>query len=128
MDFNVQKKIGRDIDEQYDQLLIAKGYDHNYILNKKDNEFSLAATLYHEDSGIFMEIFTDLPGLQFYTGNFLDGSITGKKETKYNKRSGVCFETQYFPNAINVEAFRSPITRKNSLYQTKTVYRFSIIK
>lgn len=126
MDFTAQKKIGRDINVNYDQLLLASGYDHNWILNKKDNEFSLSATLYHEESGILMEVYTDLPGIQFYTGNFLDESI-GKNGFKHVKRSGVCFETQYFPNAINISNFKKPVTKAGEIYHTKTSYKFSVI-
>lgn len=128
MDFTIQKKIGKDIEKNYDQLVMAGGYDHNWVLNKKENEFALVSTLYNENNGILMEVFTDLPGLQMYTGNFIDGSLLGKNGIKYEKRSGVCFETQYFPNSINTNSFKSPITKAGEKYKTRTSYKFSIIK
>jgi len=128
MDFTIQKTIGRDIEEDYDQLVIAGGYDHNWILNKKENDFSIAAKLYNKNNGIMMEVFTDLPGIQMYTGNFINESNIGKNNIKYKKRSGVCFETQYFPNSINIENFKSPITKAGEIYKTRTSYKFSIIE
>ena len=73
-----------------------------------------------------MEVFTDLPGIQFYTGNFLDGSLTGKEGAVYVQRSGLCFETQFFPNAIHVPDFAQPVTKAGERYHTVTMYRFSV--
>lgn len=126
MDFNTPKKVGRDIEEDYDQLNWGKGFDHNWVLKTKNGEMSLVASLYDEKSGRFMEVFTDLPGIQFYTGNFLDGTLTGKDGAKYIRRSGLCFETQYFPNAINVPSFAQPVTKAGETYHTVTVYKFSV--
>ncbi len=126
MDFNTPKKVGKDIEADYDQLKWGLGFDHNWALKTKKGELSLVASLYDEASGRFMEVFTDLPGIQFYTGNFLDGTLTGKEGAKYIKRSGLCFETQYFPNAINVPSFEQPVTKAGESYNTVTVYKFSV--
>lgn len=126
MDFTTPKKVGKDIAEDYDQLNWGKGFDHNWVLKTKRGEMSLVASLYDEKSGRFMEVFTDLPGIQFYTGNFLDGTLTGKEGAKYIQRSGLCFETQYFPNAINVPSFAQPVTKAGETYHTATVYKFSV--
>lgn len=126
MDFNTPKKVGLDIDKDYDQLNWGKGFDHNWILKTKRGELSTVASLYDEKSGRYMEVLTDLPGIQFYTGNFLDGTLTGKEGAKYIQRSGLCFETQYFPNAINVPSFEQPVTKAGETYHTVTVYRFSV--
>lgn len=125
MDFNTPKAVGKDIDADYDQLNWAGGFDHNWILKTKKGEQSLVASLYDEKSGRYMEVFTDLPGIQFYAGNFLDGTLTGKEGAVYHKRSGLCFETQYFPNAINVPSFEQPVTKAGEAYHTVTVYKFS---
>lgn len=126
MDFTTPKKVGQDIDSDYDQLNWAGGFDHNWVLKTKEGQVSLAASLYDEKSGRYMEVFTDLPGIQFYTGNFLDGSLTGKEGAVYGKRSGLCFETQYFPNAINVPSFAQPVTKAGQTYHTVTEYKFSV--
>ena len=93
MDFTKPTAIGTDISK------VAGGYDHNWVLNKQGDSLSLAATLYHEATGRFMEVFTTQPGIQFYTGNFLQGNLTGKGGTKYIKHSGLCLETQHFPDS-----------------------------
>ncbi len=126
MDFTAPKKVGLDIEKDYDQLNWGKGFDHNWVLKTRKGELSLVASLFDEKSGRFMEVFTDLPGIQFYTGNFLDGTLTGKEGAKYIQRSGLCFETQYFPNAINVPSFEQPVTKAGETYHTSTVYKFSV--
>ncbi len=125
MDFNTPKKVGKDIDKDFDQLVWGKGFDHNWVLKTKKGELSLVASLLDEKSGRYMEVFTDLPGIQFYTGNFLDGTLVGKGGAKYIQRSGLCFETQYYPNAINVPSFEQPVIKAGETYQTTTVYKFS---
>lgn len=125
MDFNTPKKVSVDINKDYDQLNWGKGFDHNWILKTKKGEMSLVASLYDEKTGRYMEVLTDLPGIQLYTGNFLDGTLIGKEGAKYIQRSGLCFETQYFPNAINVPAFEQPVTKAGETYNTVTIYKFS---
>lgn len=125
MDFTVEKEIGRDIEMDYEPLVFGKGYDHNWALNHAPGELELSATLYDEKSGRLMEVYTDLPGVQFYTANFLTGQ-DGKDGAVYNKRSGCCFETQYFPDAANKPQFASPILKAGEEYRTTTIYHFTI--
>ena len=127
MDFSDFKPIGRDIEADYDQLKLGGGYDHNWILNHESGVFSLAAAAIDEESGRKMEVYTDLPGVQFYTGNFLDGQVPGKGGVKYVRRQGYCFETQYYPNAVNMPGFASPIVKKGEKYDTTTSYKFMTV-
>lgn len=121
MDFRTAKKISLEIDAEYEPLILGKGYDHNWVLDGEG--FRKAGALYSEKSGIGMEVYTDLPGIQFYTGNFIEKEI-GKGGATYGRRQGVCFETQYFPDAIHHENFVSPVTKAGEVYDTTTVYRF----
>jgi aldose 1-epimerase len=120
MDFTKPTTIGTDIAK------VAGGYDHNWVLNKTGNTLSLAATLYHEPSGRFMEVFTTQPGTQFYTGNFLNGSVTGKGGRKYIKHAGLCLETQHFPDSPNQPSFPSTVLRPGEKYNETTIYKFSV--
>ena len=122
MDFRVKKQIGRDIGQGYEALLFGNGYDHNWCLNNK-GAFAKVAELSSAKSGITMEVFTDLPGMQMYTGNFITKE-NGKANAVYEKRQGICFETQYYPDAVNHPHFPSPVFRKGEVYHTVTVYKF----
>lgn len=124
MDFNELKTVARDINVDYDQLNWGTGFDHNWILKTKRGEVSLVAKLVEDTTGRIMEVYTDLPGMQLYTGNFLDGTLTGKSGEKYVQRSGLCFETQYYPNAINVPSFPQPVLKAGEKYHTVTIYKF----
>lgn len=126
MDFRVLKSIGLDIEKDYIPLKQAGGYDHNYVLKTTREEASKVAELYEEHSGRLMEVFTDMPGLQLYTGNFIDGKEKGKDKYIYNKRDGVCFETQYFPNSCNISEFPSCILKAGKEFDSVTIYKFSI--
>lgn len=126
MDFRTKKKVGRDIEADYQPLKIAGGYDHNYVLDISGDEVEKVAELTEDTTGRKMEVFTDMPGMQFYTGNFLDGSEIGKGGKIYNKREGLCFETQYFPNACNIPEFPSSILKAGEEYERVTVYKFSV--
>lgn len=123
MDFRVAKTIGQDIEADYQALRYGQGYDHNYALN--GTGYRLVAGMESEKSGIKMLVYTDLPGIQLYTGNFLKGQI-GKGGASYLKRSAACFETQYFPDAVHHENFEGPVCRKGETYYTKTTYRFEL--
>jgi aldose 1-epimerase len=125
-DFSKAKTIGKDIETDHVQLKNGGGYDHCWILNEADDSLNFAASLYDPSSGRFMEIFTTEPGIQFYSGNFLDGTITGKRGAVYNFRTGLCLETQHYPDSPNRPEF--PTTRLNpgEEYRTKTVTKFSI--
>ena len=127
-DFVKPHKIGERINQDDQQLSYGKGYDHNRILNKKTNEFSLAATVSEPTSGRVMEVWTTEPGLQFYSGNFLDGSDKGKSGKPYNFRSGFCLEAQHFPDSPNHKDFPPVVLRPGEMYKQKTVYKFSASK
>lgn len=126
MDFTEAKPIGRDIEADYEALKLGSGYDHNWVLNHPEGELALSASAYDEKSGRVMEVYTDLPGVQFYTANFLDGEHEGKEGVKYASRWGYCFETQYFPDAINKPQFPSPVLKAGEEYQTTTIYHFTV--
>lgn len=102
------------------------GYDHNFVLSAEAGKLKFAARVFEETSGRQMEVWTTEPGLQFYSGNFLDGTFTGKRGVRYGKHSGFCLETQHFPDAVNRPEFPSIILRPGSVYGTQTTYRFSI--
>ena len=124
-DFTSPTAIGEDIDDENEQLKYGLGYDHNWCLNDVDDTMKLQSSLYEPESGRFMEIFTIEPGLQFYSGNFLDGSISGKNNQIYKVRTGLCLETQHFPDSPNQPDFPSTILRPGEEYKTETIYRFS---
>ena len=121
MDFREYKTIGQDIEADYEALVFGMGYDHNWVLN--GDGMRVVAGMRSKETGIAMEVVTDLPGMQFYTGNFLI-SEAGKEGAEYKKRHGVCFETQYFPDAVHKEHFEGPVVRAGEVYDTTTVYRF----
>jgi aldose 1-epimerase len=121
LDFRVPERIGSRIHK------VPGGYDHNYVLNNK-GQFAKVAELYDEQSGRFMEVFTTEPGMQFYSGNFLNGSIVGEKGLVYQKHHGLCLETQHFPDAPNQPDFPSIILRPGETYKQFTVYRFGVKK
>ena len=124
MDFRTKKAIGKEIETDYEALNFGKGYDHNWVLNNK-GEFAKVAEMSSEESGITMEVYTDLPGMQLYTGNFLAGE-EGKNGKKYARRSASCFETQYFPDAINHDNFKAPVFKAGEEYNTTTTYKFMV--
>jgi len=125
MDFTTPHKIGERIDADFEQLKIGGGYDHNWVLRNTDGSLALAATVYEPESGRFMEVFTTEPGIQFYAGNFLDGTLTGTNNIMYIRRAGLCLETQHFPDSPNQPAFPSTILQPGQTYQTQTIYKFS---
>jgi len=123
MDFTSTKKIGRDIQQ------VKEGYDHNWVLNKNGSALEKVASLYDPGSGRFMEVFTTEPGLQFYSGNFLDGTLTGTKgQTKYGLHGALCLEAQHFPNSPNQSSFPNTILKPGDQYQQTTIYKFSVKK
>ena len=124
MDFREKKPIGRDIQADYEAVKLGGGYDHNWCLNN-GGKFAKVIEMSSDVSGITMEVYTDLPGVQVYTGNFLTEEV-GKNGIIYRKHQGICFETQVYPDAINHENFPSPIVKKGEEYKTKTVYKFVI--
>jgi aldose 1-epimerase len=127
MDFINPKLIGRNINDKYDQLDYGKGYDHNWVLNKKKaGELSLAATCYEPKSGRVMEVFTTQPGVQLYTANWLDGSDKGKEGKPYLMRSALCLETQNFPDSPNKPGFPSTLLRAGETYKNSCIYKFYV--
>lgn len=125
MDFREFKALGADIHADYKPLKQGNGYDHNFVLNHPEGEVSLAAVAIEEKSGRKMEVFTDLPGLQLYTANTL--VEPGKDGTTYREYGGVCFETQYFPNAYNTPGFQDNLFKAGEEYSNVTVFQFSVI-
>lgn len=125
MDFTEMKPVARDIEADYEQLKWAGGFDHNWALNHPAGEVSLCAKAADEASGRVMEVYTDLPGVQFYTANSMATDM-GKGKTAYHKRDGYCFETQYFPDSVNKPEFASAFLKAGEEYKTTTIYKFSV--
>lgn len=125
MDFTQMKPVARDIEADYEQLKWAGGFDHNWALNHPAGEVSLCAKAADEASGRVMEVYTDLPGVQFYTANSMATDM-GKGRTAYHKRDGYCFETQYFPDSVNKPEFASAFLKAGEEYKTTTIYKFSV--
>ena len=124
-DFREPKRVGDDINEDYTQLTFGNGYDHCWVLNNQNEGMRFVASAYDTLSGRSLEIFSDQPGIQFYSGNFLDGTLKSKDGGNYEFRSGFCLETQHYPNSPNQESFPSVILNPGEKYNTETIFRFS---
>lgn len=122
MDFRQPKRLGQDIEKNYESLHIGNGYDHNYVLNGQG--YRKVAELFCQETGIRMAVSTDLPGLQLYTANYLDHE-PGKGGAVYHRRSAVCFETQFYPDAVNRADFPGGVIRAGEPFISRTGYRFS---
>lgn len=122
MDFRTPKTVGRDIDQDYEALNFGMGYDHNWCLNN-GGTFGKIATLTGDRTGLILDVYTDLPGVQIYTGNFIQDE-PGKDGAIYCRRAGICFETQFYPDSVNHPDFPSPIFRAGEIYETTTEFRF----
>ncbi|HLN20667.1 MAG TPA: aldose epimerase family protein [Bacteroidales bacterium] len=122
-DFTTGRVIGEKINDTYDQLVIGKGYDHNYVL---DNVEEVDVTVFDPQSGRVLEVITDQPGMQFYTGNFLDGTQTGHGGKVYQHRTGFCLESGHYPDSPNHPEFPSTILNPGQELKTRTIYRFSV--
>ncbi len=125
MDFTKPTAIGARIEKDDEQLKFGLGYDHNWVLKDYDGSMRMVASVHEPTTGRVMEIHTTEPGLQFYSGNFLDGSITGKGGTVYNLRTGFCLETQHFPDSPNKPDFPSTALKPGDKYTSTTIYKFS---
>ena len=126
-DFRTAKMVGADIRSAHPQMLAGIGYDHNFVLNRADqSSLSLVARVNERLSGRVMEVLTTEPGVQFYTGNFLNGSLVGASGKTYRQSAGMCFETQHFPDAPNQSHFLSTLLRPGETYSSTTVFRFSV--
>jgi aldose 1-epimerase len=124
MDFNSATAIGKRINESYEQLVFGKGYDHNWVLTRAGSGLVIAAEAYDPKSGRKLEVLTTEPGLQFYSGNFLDGA-KGKGNKPYPQRAAFCLETQHFPDSPNHPNFPSTVLKPNQVFHSQTVFRFS---
>jgi aldose 1-epimerase len=124
-DFTKPTAIGARIDQKDQQLTFGRGYGLNFLINRKDEGLTLAAKVYEPTTGRVMEVSTSEPGVQFYSGNLLDGTITGKQGHVYKLRYGFCLETQHYPDSPNHPNFPSTILRPGVTYKSETVYRFS---
>ena len=125
MDFRTARAIGERIDNPYEQLMFGQGYDHNWVLRHYTGQVRKIAELYEPKSGRLLTVYTDQPGLQFYTGNFLDGTAIGKGGIAYQHRTGLCLETQAFPDTPNKPQFPSVTLRPGKTYRQTTIYQFS---
>jgi len=125
-DFRIPKKIGHDIKEKNQQLKNGIGYDHCWVVNSNEKNFRFVASAYEEKSGRFLEIFSTEPGIQFYSGNFLDGTLPTKTKGFYKKRTGFCLETQHYPDSPNQPNFPSVKLKPGEIYFSKTKFRLSV--
>jgi aldose 1-epimerase len=123
-DFTSPVAVGKRIEEKDEQLIFGKGYDHNWVIDGDGKSLAKAAEVFEPKSGRVLEVWTTQPGVQFYTGNFLDGTLRGKGGRVYRRRSALCLETQHFPDSPNQPAFPSTLLRKGATYHTTTVWKF----
>ena len=125
LDFRTAKPIGRDIDSVHQQIQFGSGFDHNFVINHDEPGLvSLAASVYSPRTGRIMNVYTDQPGVQFYTGNFLNGRLVGKDGAVYVRRGAFCLETQHFPDSPNKSGFPSTLLRPGEQYETRTIFEF----
>ena len=127
LDFRTGRVIGDSINSDYEQIRNGLGYDHNMVLDHPGDIHNVAAKLYDPKSGIVMEVFTNELGIQFYTGNFLDGTVKGKKGITYPRRSAICLETQHFPDSPNKPDWPSVVVTPGDTYKSKCIYKFSVL-
>ena len=127
-DFLKSTAIGARINQDEEQLKFGGGYDHNWVVNGRAGTLRQAASVYESTSGRVMDVWTTEPGIQFYTGNFLDGTLTGKSGKAYARRNGFCLETQHYPDSPNKPKFPTTTLRKGTTYRSTTIYRFSARK
>jgi len=125
-DFRTAKAVGLDINADNEQIRNGNGYDHNWVLNTAGDVTRPAVKVHSPASGIQVEVFTNEPGIQIYSGNFLDGSVTGKNSVVYNQRAGLCLETQHYPDSPNKPQWPSVVLRPGETYNSQCIYKFSI--
>ena len=127
LDFRQRKAIGLEIESEDQQINFGSGYDHNFVINHSEiGGVSLAAEVYSPNSGRVMKVYTDQPGVQFYTGNFLNGELVGKDGAVYGRRSAFCLETQHFPDSPNKPTFPSTFLRPGDRFASRTMFEFLI--
>jgi aldose 1-epimerase len=127
-DFRKEAAVGARIGADHEQIRFGRGYDHNFVLNRKGSGLSRAARLADPVSGRVLEVSTTEPGVQFYSGNFLDGTLTGKGGRAYGHRAGLCLETQHYPDSPNRPAFPSTVLRPGQEFRSQTVFAFSVAR
>lgn len=127
-DFRESTIIGERIRSGHQQMVYGRGYDHNWVLSKKDKSLQLAARLLEPSSGRVLEVLTTEPAIQFYSGNFLAGTVVGQSGGTYRQSDGLCLETQHYPDAPNQPSFPSTVLNPGETYQTTTIFRFSVNK
>ena len=125
-DFRHLKPIGEDINAENEQIRNGNGYDHNWVLATEGDINTLAALLYCPENGITLRVYTDEPGIQVYSGNFLDGTVTGKKGVVYKQRHGICLETQHYPDTPNKPEWPSAVLRPGETYHSHCIFAFSV--
>ncbi|MCD8318061.1 MAG: galactose mutarotase [Paraprevotella sp.] len=129
MDFTTPRPIGQDVNKfDFEQIKNANGYDHNWVLNTQGDIQKLAAKLTSPESGISVEVYTNEPGIQVYSGNFLDGTLTGKRGIVYNKHASVCMETQHYPDSPNKPQWPSVILAPGHTYHSECIFKFTVEK
>ncbi|MCM1503788.1 MAG: galactose mutarotase [Muribaculum sp.] len=129
MDFTTPKAVGQDITNfEFVQLKNGNGYDHNWVLNTAGDDTQVAAKLVSPETGISLEVLTDEPGIQVYSGNFLDGKVTGKKGQVYNQRAAICLETQHYPDSPNKPEWPSVVLEPGQTYNSHCVFKFGVEK
>lgn len=126
LDFTSPKPIGQDIDAECEAIRNGHGYDHNWCLDTAGDATKVACELYCPSTGIDLKVYTDEPGIQVYTGNFMDGSVVGKGGIAYNRRAGICLETQHYPDSPNKPQWPSVVLRPGETYRSHCVYAFSV--
>ena len=126
MDFTSAHKIGERINDNDEQLKFGLGYDHCWVLNKGEDGMNYAGYAYDSTSGRRMDIYTTEPAIQFYSGNFMDGSDIGHEGLPYNYRSAMCLETQHYPDSPNQENFPTTVLNPGDVYKSSSIYKFSI--
>jgi aldose 1-epimerase len=128
-DFRTSKVIGERIRSGHEQMVFGRGYDHNWVLNRthpKDGTMLLAAKLFEADSGRVLEVLTTEPAIQFYSGNFLTGTVVGSSGNTYRQSDGLCLETQHYPDSPNQPGFPSTVLNPGETYDTTTIFKFSV--
>jgi len=126
MDFRTPYEVGSRINDDFEQLIFGKGYDHTYILNKEGNELSFCARCMSHKTGIIMETYTTEPGVQLYTGNWMTGDFEGKNGQRYPERAALCLETHHYPDSPNKPEYPTTVLRPGEVFQSKTIYKFSV--
>jgi aldose 1-epimerase len=126
MDFRTPHKVGERINDNFEQLIFGKGYDHCYIINKEENELAFCARCISPKTGIIMDTYTTEPGVQLYTGNWMTGKFEGKSGQHYPERSALCLETQHFPDSPNKPEYPTTTLRPGEVFESQTIYKFSV--